>query len=286
MGLGTVLLSRGLIDRDQLEAALEEQRRSGDRLDRVLVRLGHLKREEVLEAVGEQFHMPVVDINDMIVEPKVLEKLPAKLVHRQHCVPIAEEHGVLTVATSDPFEISVLDELRLLAGCSIEDADLRNRPSVYPFELALERIRACVETVRSAGRAFVFTARADGMLTGAYDLEEAIRRLQAFEAAGADCLYAPLPPDLEGQRRLCAAVSKPVNALAAGPLLKTDMSALAATGARRVSLGSTLARKAQATILEAAQPLFEAGSFEGMQGGAAGRKIDALLAQGAGEDAP
>ena len=173
-----------------------------------------------------------------------------------------------------------------LAGCSIEDADLRNRPSVYPFELALERIRACVETVRSAGRAFVFTARADGMLTGAYDLEEAIRRLQAFEAAGADCLYAPLPPDLEGQRRLCAAVSKPVNALAAGPLLKTDMSALAATGARRVSLGSTLARKAHATILEAAQPLFEAGSFEGMQGGAAGRKIDALLAQGAGEDAP
>jgi general secretion pathway protein E/type IV pilus assembly protein PilB len=109
-----------LIDRDQLDAALEEQRRSGERLDRVLVRLGHLKREEVLEAVGEQFHMPVVDISSMMVEPKVLEKLPAKLVHKQHCVPINEEHGVLTVATSDPFEISVLDELRLLAGCSID----------------------------------------------------------------------------------------------------------------------------------------------------------------------
>jgi general secretion pathway protein E len=120
MGIGSVLLQRGLISRAQLEEALGEQRRTGERLDRLLVRMGFVTREQVLEAIGEQFHMPVVDLTTMIVEPKVLEQLPARLVHKQSCVPIAQENGTLTVATSDPFEISVLDELRLLAGCSIE----------------------------------------------------------------------------------------------------------------------------------------------------------------------
>ena len=119
MGIGSVLLQRGLISRAQLEEALGEQRRTGERLDRLLVRMRFVTREQVLEAIGEQFHMPVVDLTTMIVEPKVLEQLPARLVHKQNCVPIAQENGTLTVATSDPFEISVLDELRLLAGCSI-----------------------------------------------------------------------------------------------------------------------------------------------------------------------
>ncbi len=120
MGIGSVLLQRGLISRAQLEEALGEQRRTGERLDRLLVRMAFVTREQVLEAIGEQFHMPVVDLTTMIVEPKVLEQLPARLVHKQSCVPIAQKNGTLTVATSDPFEISVLDELRLLAGCSIE----------------------------------------------------------------------------------------------------------------------------------------------------------------------
>lgn len=120
MGIGTVLLSRGLISRAQLEQALTEQRTSGERLDRVLVRLGLVSREQVLQAVGEQFHMPVVDLAGMAIEPKVLQTLPAKLVYKQNCVPIGRTGDTLTVATSDPFEITVLDELRLLAGCSIE----------------------------------------------------------------------------------------------------------------------------------------------------------------------
>lgn len=132
MGIGSVLLQRGLISRAQLEDALGEQRRTGERLDRVLVRMGFVTREQVLEAIGEQFHMPVVDLATMAVEPKVLKQLPARLVHRQNCVPIAQANGTLTVATSDPFEISVLDELRLLAGCSI-DLVLADEEDLHKF---------------------------------------------------------------------------------------------------------------------------------------------------------
>jgi general secretion pathway protein E len=132
MGIGTVLLQRGMISRAQLEEALAEQRASGERLDRVLVRLGHVTREQVLQAIGEQFHMPVVDIAAMTVEPKILQRLPARLVYRQNCVPIAVENGTLTVATSDPFELTVLDELKLLAGCSI-DLVLADEDDLHKF---------------------------------------------------------------------------------------------------------------------------------------------------------
>lgn len=120
MGIGTLLLENGLITRDELERALAEQRETGERLDRILVRLGIATAGQVLEAVGEQFHMPVVDVTGMSVEREVLEMLPAKLVHKQACAPIARENGTLTVATSDPYELSVLDELRMLTGCAIE----------------------------------------------------------------------------------------------------------------------------------------------------------------------
>ena len=120
MGIGVILEERGLITRDQLDAAIAEQRRSGERLDRVLVRLGFVSAADVLHALGDQFHMPVVDLSQTPVEPEVLESLPAQLVYKQHCVPIERNNGTLTVATSDPFELTALDELRLLTGCAIE----------------------------------------------------------------------------------------------------------------------------------------------------------------------
>jgi type II secretory ATPase GspE/PulE/Tfp pilus assembly ATPase PilB-like protein len=123
MGIGAVLLERGLVTKGQMESAIAEQRVSGERLDRVLVRMGVVSREQVLAAIGDQFHMPVIDLGSVVVEAKVLEALPAKLVYKQNCVPISRNDTTpptLTVATSDPFELSVLDELRLLTGCSIE----------------------------------------------------------------------------------------------------------------------------------------------------------------------
>jgi len=120
MGIGTMLLDQGMISREQLEAALSSQRVSGERLDRVLVRLGFVSGAQVLRAIGEQFAMPVIDLGGTVVEQKVLDALPARLVYKQNCVPISKSGNVLTVATSDPFELSVLDELKLLTGCSIE----------------------------------------------------------------------------------------------------------------------------------------------------------------------
>src|SRR5436853_242810 len=85
MGIGSVLIDRGLVTKAQLEQAISEQRSSGERLDRVLVRMGVVSREQVLTAIGDQFHMPVVDLSAVVVEPKVLESLPAKLVYKQNC---------------------------------------------------------------------------------------------------------------------------------------------------------------------------------------------------------
>ncbi len=114
------LVDRGLISPQQLEDALAEQRASGERLDRVLVRKGYASRDQVLMALGDQFHMPVVDLAAVQVEPKVLEALPSKLVYRQSCVPISRTDERLVVATSDPFGIEALDELRLVTGCAID----------------------------------------------------------------------------------------------------------------------------------------------------------------------
>ena len=120
MGIASLLLDRGLISRAQLEEALAEQRATGERLDRVLVRMGLVSQGQVLQVIGDQFQMPVVDLQSINIDSEVLQALPAKLVFRQNCVPIARTGDTLTVATSDPFELSVLDELKLLTGCSIE----------------------------------------------------------------------------------------------------------------------------------------------------------------------
>lgn len=130
MGIGTVLLERDLITRDQLDEAIVEQARSGERLDRVLLRMGIVDRGQVLKAVGEQLRLEVVDLTDLIVDKAVLESLPAKIVFRHHCVPIDRHEDTLTVATSDPFQLVIHDELGMHSGCAIElvladDEDLR-----------------------------------------------------------------------------------------------------------------------------------------------------------------
>lgn len=120
MGIGTVLLDRELITREQLDVAIDEQARSGERLDRVLLRMGLIDRTQVLQAVGEQLRLEVVDLSDRVVDKEILESLPAKLVFRHHCVPIAKHEDTLTVATSDPFQLVIHDELGMHSGCAIE----------------------------------------------------------------------------------------------------------------------------------------------------------------------
>jgi 2-methylisocitrate lyase-like PEP mutase family enzyme len=123
-------------------------------------------------------------------------------------------------------------------------------------------------------------ARADGVMNGVYDLEDGIRRIQAFERAGAGLVYIPVPPGPEELKRVIASVKVPVNALAAGPLTKLSVKEIAAIGARRISLGSMIARVTHAAIAEQMDAIMKDGDFTKLSAAASGRKIDAMLIAG------
>ncbi len=170
-----------------------------------------------------------------------------------------------------------------LSGGSIEDTRMAPEHPAYPFDLAVDRIRAAASAVSALGRPFVLCARADGVMNGSYDLDEAIRRIKAFETAGADLLYVPMPPGVDELRRVLGAVSKPVNALAAGPLRRLSVAEFAVLGVRRISLGSTLARVTHAAIRDCMREIVAEGRFAGLEAAAVGAEIDAMLKAGAGE---
>jgi 2-methylisocitrate lyase-like PEP mutase family enzyme len=151
-------------------------------------------------------------------------------------------------------------------GASIEDAEdavaasVDHSTRVYDFGLAVERVQAAVEAARALPIPFVLTARAENLLFG-LDFDDTIKRLQAFEAAGADVLYAPGLRTLEEMRTVVSAVSKPVNVVMgfADPSITLDQ--LAEIGVRRVSIGAALSRLALRSFLDGAQ-LMRAGRFE------------------------
>ena len=130
---------------------------------------------------------------------------------------------------------------------------------IYDFEHAVERIAAAVEAARKLP--FVLTARAENFLHGRRDLDDTIRRLQAFEAAGADVLYAPGLPDLDAIRLVCSSVSRPVNVVMglSGP--NWSVTQLAQAGVKRVSVGGSFARAALGGFIRAANEVREQGTF-------------------------
>ena len=164
-----------------------------------------------------------------------------------------------------------------LAGISIEDAALPD-DHAYPFDEAVARIRAAAAAARALPRDFVLVARADGVMNGHYDIEEALRRIRAFDAAGADCLYVPLPKTVDDLKRVIAATEKPVNVLVAGPAYSAIPKAdYARMGAARLSLGSALARVTHRAILDTGQAMFGEGDFSPLSAAMPGGDVDALL---------
>jgi len=144
-----------------------------------------------------------------------------------------------------------------LVGGSIEDY---SGSQIYDFNLAFERVHAAAEAARSLDFPFTLTARAENLIRGRDDLDDTVRRLQAFEAAGADVLYAPGLKTLDEVRLVAGALTKPVNVLA--PLLKgVSIAQMADAGARRISVGGALARAALTALLRACAEMREAGSF-------------------------
>jgi 2-methylisocitrate lyase-like PEP mutase family enzyme len=149
-----------------------------------------------------------------------------------------------------------------LVGGSIEDATNDPAHPLYDFDHAVERVSAAAETARSLPFPFMFVARAENYLHGKPDLDDTIRRLQAFEKAGAEVLYAPGLTRAEDIKAVCAAVTKPVNILAAlkgAPHL--SVTELAALGVRRISLGSALSRAAMSAFIRASREIMEKGTF-------------------------
>lgn len=148
-----------------------------------------------------------------------------------------------------------------LAGCSLEDYTGRPEAPVFDLSLAVERIAAAAESRDSCDPDFVITARAENFMWGNQDLDETILRLQAFEKAGADVLYAPGIQDLSMIHTLCSAVTKPVNVVMGLPGNVYSVEELSQAGVRRISVGASMARFAYGAFVQAAQEVSCDGTF-------------------------
>ena len=169
-----------------------------------------------------------------------------------------------------------------LSGCSIEDTRMVESHPAYEFETAVARIEAAAQAARSLDDPFVLCARADGVMNGTYDMDEAISRVVAFDEAGADLIYVPVVPDVAALGRVIDSISKPVNALAAGALTGLSVGQFAALGVRRISVGSLIARMAHAATDRAMQAIIGEGSFGVFSEAADGGRIDRMLVEGSG----
>jgi 2-methylisocitrate lyase-like PEP mutase family enzyme len=148
-----------------------------------------------------------------------------------------------------------------LVGASIEDATGDPARPIYDLAHAAERVAAAAEAAHALPFPFTFVARAENFLHGKPDLENTIRRLQAFERAGADVLYAPGLTKADDIRAVCASVSKPVNVIMGLQGAAFSVSELAALGVRRISIGSALSRAALGAVVRAAKEIQELGTF-------------------------
>jgi 2-methylisocitrate lyase-like PEP mutase family enzyme len=148
-----------------------------------------------------------------------------------------------------------------LVGGSIEDSTGRKESPIFDLNFATERVAAAAEAARTLPFPFTLTARAENYLHGRYDLEDTIKRLQAYEKAGADVLFAPALPDLEAVRTVCASLGKPVNFMVAIRGKSFSVAELADAGVRRISLATSLYRAAMSGLIDAAKEIRESGTF-------------------------
>jgi len=166
-----------------------------------------------------------------------------------------------------------------LVGGSIEDSTGRPDAPQYDIAHAAERVRAAAEVARGLPFPFVLTARAENFFTGTPDLADVIRRLQAYQEAGAEVLYAPLLRTSEDIRSVVSSVDRPVNVLL-GPREALTVGELASLGVKRISLGSVLASVATSAVVRAAREILETSAFSLARDTIPGRSIDELIARG------
>jgi 2-methylisocitrate lyase-like PEP mutase family enzyme len=164
-----------------------------------------------------------------------------------------------------------------LAGGSVEDSTGDPAKPIFHFDLAVERVRAAVAAARAQPFPFLLTARAENLLHGRKDMADTIKRLQAFEAAGADVLYAPGLSTLDEVRAVVSAVKKPINVLMIGAGKEFTQASLAAAGVKRISVGGGLSRIAYGAVLTAAQEMKEKGTFGFTFGGVSNKELNTIF---------
>ncbi len=164
-----------------------------------------------------------------------------------------------------------------LAGGSIEDSTGRADAPIYEFGHAVERVRAAVEAARALPQSFVLTARAENHLIGRNDLKDTIKRLQAYQEAGADVLYAPGIVSEQDIAAVVSSVDRPVNVLMGMAGVPHTLALLSRLGVKRVSVGGALARAAIGGLLRAAREMREHGSFTFTNEAASFREISDMF---------
>lgn len=164
-----------------------------------------------------------------------------------------------------------------LVGGSIEDATGDRQKPLFDMGQAVERVAAAVEAARGLAFPFTLTARTESFLRGNPNLDDTIKRLQAFEKAGADVLMAPGLPDLAAVRAVCGAVSKPVNFMVGIKGKSFTVAELTAAGVKRISLATSLYRAAMSGLLDAAREVKEAGTFGYVDRGVASADLAAFM---------
>lgn len=162
-----------------------------------------------------------------------------------------------------------------MAGGSIEDFS-RDGKVIYDFNLSVEKVQAAAEVVKASGMPFQLTARAENLLRGVNDLDDTIRRLKAYEEAGASVLYAPGVATLDQLKTVTDELQKPFNVLSVF-FQNTTVEQFAEAGARRVSIGSALSMACWQPLLSAGREMLEQGSFDWTQNMASGRELGQLL---------
>jgi 2-methylisocitrate lyase-like PEP mutase family enzyme len=189
----------------------------------------------------------------------------AKLVVDATDLPVAAdlENGFGHAPEAAAETIRLAGERAGLVGGSIEDATGEAERPIYDFHHAVERVAAAVEAARALPFRFMLVGRAEGLRFARPDLDDVIKRLQAFEAAGADVLFAPALRRAADIRTVCSAVTKPVNVVMGYARMEgiESMADLAALGVKRVSVGSVLSRVALGAFQRAAMELRERGTF-------------------------
>lgn len=178
----------------------------------------------------------------------------------------------------------VADTIRLaadagLVGGSIEDATGRGDSPIYEMSLAVDRVRAAVEQARRLPFAFTLTARSENFLWGRPDLADTIARLQAFQEAGADVLYAPGLRTREDIAAVVRSVDRPVNVLMGLQGVQLSVDDLSAVGVRRISVGSALCRAAFGAVLRAAREMKETGTFRWATDAASPQELTEIFAR-------